>query len=79
MTPKYRLSLGMKRRVLDTLHHLIILVEEDSDRDTITFRAAELMPMVANQFAYVTPEKPKKTRKAPRDRAHAVDLGDEGR
>ena len=55
MTAHSQLSVGVKRRVLATLRHLIRLVDKDADRDTITFRAAELMPMVANQFAYVTP------------------------
>lgn len=57
---KQILSPGMKRRVLEQLYTLVRAVEDDKDRDTITYHTAELMPMVANQFAYMQPRKTKR-------------------
>jgi hypothetical protein len=51
------LTPGMKCKVLAALGQLADYVREDQDRETIMFNAAELMPMVTNQFAYYDREK----------------------
>mgnify|MGYP001596015058 FL=1 len=57
----YILSPGMKRRVLEQLYTLVRDVEDDKDRDTITYQTAALMPMVANPFAYMQPRNTKRS------------------
>lgn len=58
------LTPGAKKRFLEQLDHLRMLVQDDADRETIMHRTAELISPVVNQFAYElrilpVPRKPK--------------------
>jgi copper homeostasis protein CutC len=55
------LTEGSKARLLKKLTHLMTLVEEDHERDTIMFYAAEIIPAVISELNNYTPKL--KTRK----------------
>jgi hypothetical protein len=51
------LTPGMKKRILAQLKTLTVMVKRDEHRDTITYRLAELMPWMTNEFSYYDPER----------------------